>query len=54
MKSYSEGFPYPGSKPYLLIAGEKWDDDEWLTNLIKISASELPLPQKKPLKRKPS
>ncbi len=42
-----EGFPYPGAKPYLLIPIEKWDDSEWLATLIKISESELPLPQKK-------
>ena len=49
---FAEGYPYPGSKPYLLISGEKWDDREWLATLIKISASELPLPQKKSPKRK--
>jgi DNA transformation protein and related proteins len=48
-----EGFPYPGAKPYLLIPGEKWDDRDWLANLIKISASELPLSQKKPKKKAP-
>lgn len=50
--AYAEGFPYPGAKPYLLIPGEKWDDSEWLANLIKISESELPLLQKKPKKEK--
>ena len=43
----SEACPYPGAKPYLLISGEKWDDHEWLTTLIKISSEELPLPKKK-------
>lgn len=52
MGTFVEGFPYPGAKPYLLIFGEKWDDSEWLANLIKASASELPLPQKKPPKKK--
>lgn len=39
--------PYKGAKPYLYISGEDWDDHEWLSSLIKISASELPLPKKK-------
>lgn len=50
--TYREGFPFPGAKPWLLISGEKWDDSEWLVNLIKITASELPLPQKKLRKKK--
>lgn len=44
---YDEAPPYPGAKPYLFISGEKWDESEWLTQLIKISANELPVPQKK-------
>jgi len=36
-----EGSPYSGAKPYFLIPGEKWDDRQWLTQLIKISAEEL-------------
>ena len=43
----SEACPYPGAKPCLLISGEMWDDYEWLTTLVKISAEELPLPRKK-------
>ena len=39
---YEEGAPYPGAKPYLFISGDKWEDQEWLSALIKISASELP------------
>jgi TfoX/Sxy family transcriptional regulator of competence genes len=43
-----EGSPYPGAKPHLLISGERWEDGEWLGELIRISAAELPLPAKKP------
>lgn len=39
--------PYPGAKPYLYIPGDQWEDNEWLSRLIKISATELPLPKKK-------
>lgn len=40
-----EGAPYPGAKPYLLISGDQWEDSEWLSQLIKVSAAELPIPQ---------
>lgn len=42
-----EAPPYPGAKPYFLISGDRWDDSEWLTHLIKISATELPVPKKR-------
>lgn len=42
-----EGIPYSGAKPYFLISGEKWDDNQWLAHLIKVSAEELPLPKQK-------
>ncbi|MCD6027256.1 MAG: TfoX family protein, partial [Solimicrobium sp.] len=44
---YIEGVPYVGAKPYLLISGEMWDEHEWLTELIKITASELIISKKK-------
>ena len=39
--------PYPGAKPSFLIPVEKLGDHEWLSELIKITAEELPLPVKK-------
>ncbi len=42
--------PYPGAKPYFLISGELWEDADWLGELIRLSATELPLP--KPKKKK--
>jgi len=45
-----EAPPYPGAKPCLLVDPERWDDAEWLSELIRISAAELPLP--KPKRRK--
>lgn len=42
-----EASPYPGAKPCFLISGEKWEDGEWLSELIKITAEELPIPIKK-------
>ena len=43
--------PYPGAKDWFLISEEKWDDDEWLTELIRTSLPELPIPKKKPHKK---
>jgi TfoX/Sxy family transcriptional regulator of competence genes len=42
-----EASSYPGAKPSLLISGEKLEDHEWLSKLVKITAEELPLPIKK-------
>lgn len=41
--SYEEGFPYPGAKAYLFIAGDKWEDSDWLTELVKRTANEFSL-----------
>ncbi len=49
---YKEGSPYPGAKPCLLISEDKWGDGEWLTQVIQITASELPLPKQKRTPRK--
>ncbi len=44
---FVEGCPYPGAKPCLLVPGEKWDNREWLTQLIKLSAEALSSPKKR-------
>jgi TfoX/Sxy family transcriptional regulator of competence genes len=46
----SEAPPYPGAKPHLLIQADRWDDAEWLGELLRITAAELPTP--KPRKQK--
>ena len=38
--------PYQGAKPCFFISGEKWEDSEWLSHLVKISAEQLPVPKK--------
>jgi TfoX/Sxy family transcriptional regulator of competence genes len=38
--------PYPKAKPYFLI-DEQLDDHEWLSELIRLSATELPYPKAK-------
>jgi TfoX/Sxy family transcriptional regulator of competence genes len=41
--------PYPGAKPWLWIGGERWDDSDWLSEFVRITAAELPVPlHKKP------
>jgi TfoX/Sxy family transcriptional regulator of competence genes len=47
-----EGIPYPGAKPSWHISGDLWEDAEWLTDLIRITAAELPLLKKKERKAK--
>ena len=44
-----EAPPYPGAKPSLLIT-DRIEDGEWLSELVRITARELPEP--KPKKRK--
>ena len=44
-----ESPPYPGAKPSFLIEG-RIEDPQWLSELVRITARELPAP--KPRKRK--
>lgn len=43
--------PYPGAKPYLLIHAERWEDRDWMTDLVRATASEVPAPKPRPAKR---
>lgn len=47
IKDVVEKPAYPGSKQYLWISGEYWDDADWMSELVKITALELPLPRRK-------
>jgi TfoX/Sxy family transcriptional regulator of competence genes len=47
----SEAAPYPGAKPHLLIEANRWDDAEWLGNVLRATAAELPLPRPRKPKR---
>ena len=49
IESVVEAPPYLGAKPYFLIQ-EDVEDSEWLSNLIRLTAEELPEP--KPKKKK--
>lgn len=41
-----EAPPYPGAKPCLLIDADRWDDGEWLVELIRVTTAELPVPKR--------
>ncbi|WP_201276716.1 TfoX/Sxy family protein [Marisediminicola senii] len=36
---------YPGAKPSLLVAPERWEDASWLATLIRTTANALPAPR---------
>jgi DNA transformation protein and related proteins len=46
-----EGAPYPGAKPWFLISGDRCEDGDFLSELVRVTADELPAPKpKKPTK----
>ncbi|MCK9201389.1 MAG: TfoX/Sxy family protein [Gallionella sp.] len=53
LKQVIEGSPYPGAKPHLLIPGDLWEEREWLCELMRATARELPWPKPKVKKLKP-
>ncbi len=50
LENVVEAPPYPKAKPHFLII-DRLNDREWMSELIRLTASELPLP--KPKKSKP-
>ncbi len=47
----TEGEPYPGAKPCFVIGGDRWEDGDWLSQLIRLTASALPAPKPKSARR---
>lgn len=44
---------YTGAKPSFRIPGERWDDAEWMAQLVRVTTAALPLPKpKKPRGKK--
>lgn len=52
MRQVDEKPPYPGAKNYYLVSGDLWEQSEWLSELIKITEEELPIPNPKKSKSK--
>jgi TfoX/Sxy family transcriptional regulator of competence genes len=44
---YTEGHAYKGAKVSMVIDEDRIDDREWLAELIRITAEQLPLPKKR-------
>ncbi len=42
-----EAEAYPGSKMYFLIDGDRWDDADWMAELVRVTAADLPAPKPK-------
>lgn len=42
-----DGTPYPGAKPCLLVEADRWDEADWLAELVRITTRELPAPRAK-------
>ena len=47
----SDAPPYPGAKPQMLLPADRWDDAEWLGELLRVTAAELPIPKPRKPKR---
>jgi TfoX/Sxy family transcriptional regulator of competence genes len=41
-----EAPPYPGAKDYFHIDGGRWDDAEWLAEVVRITTRDLPVKKK--------
>jgi TfoX/Sxy family transcriptional regulator of competence genes len=42
---------YSGAKPSLLVSADRWDDPEWMSKLVRVTAAELSAPKKRPLRK---
>jgi len=52
LENVEEAPPYPGSKDWFLIPEDNWDDEVWLSELVRLTATEVPLPKPKKPKAK--
>ncbi len=48
---FEEAPPYPGAKSWLLIPEDDWDDSLALSELVRITTAEAPLPKPKKSKK---
>ena len=47
-----EGPPYPGAKPQMIIPGDRLEDSDWVTELVRLTTAALPMPKPKKPKAK--
>lgn len=45
---------YSGAKPSFRIAGDRWDDAEWMAGAVRVTTAALPMPKPKAKKGKPA
>lgn len=45
---HDKGPPYGGAKPHIIVTEDNWDDPQWLSHLIRLTADALPAPKPKP------
>jgi len=38
---------YSGAKPSFRVAGERWDDADWMAELVRVTTAALPVPKVK-------
>ena len=50
----TEAPPYPQAKPWFVIDGDLVEDRDWLAQLLRITAADLPVKPPKPKKAKPA
>jgi DNA transformation protein and related proteins len=48
---YQEGYAYPGAKVSMLIDGDRIEDSEWLSELVRITADNVAPPKQKKLRK---
>jgi TfoX/Sxy family transcriptional regulator of competence genes len=49
---YLEGYAYEGAKPSMQIDDDQLENREWLSELIRLTADNLPMPKTKTTKKK--
>lgn len=42
---------YTGARPSFRIAGERWDDADWMAELVRVTTAALPMPKPKAKKK---
>jgi TfoX/Sxy family transcriptional regulator of competence genes len=50
-KYYQEGNAYKGAKTSMIIDGDRIEDRDWLSELVRITAGNLPFPKQKKAKK---